>query len=180
MTWASRHADRTRLVTLTLLPTTDDGDLDWQRARWQVRNLVRSVRSDYPGWEMAWAVERNPKGTGFHAHGVQHGPYVPQGYLQERWGGRRVDIRAIRRPEAGVYAMKAAVRVCGYTVKKGTENFDGLTEHLRINGHRAAHFTRGFLHGKTSREALAALRDEMSDGEDLTWHLELAPHLAAR
>lgn len=173
MTWAARRAGRSRLVTLTQLPTSD-GALDWQRARAQVRNWVRVVRRDHPGFEMAWAVERNPRETGYHAHGVQHGPYVPQAVLQERWGDRIVDIRALRRPAAGVYAVKQAVRVAGYTLKGGTENFAGLTEHLAINGHRAAHFTRGFLHGLTSREALAAISAEQNDGEVRTWHLEPA------
>lgn len=174
MTWAARQARRRRMVTLTHLPTTADGELDWQRARQQVRDWLRRVRADYPAFEMAWAVERNPAGTGFHAHGVQHGQYVPQGVLQERWGGRIVDIRAMRQPAAGVYAVKEAVRVAGYVMKNGAESFAGLDEHLRINGHRAAHFTRGFLHGLTSREALAAIAAEQSDGEVRTWHLELA------
>ena len=173
MTWAARRVDRRRLVTLTALPT-NDGRLDWQRARGQVRELLYRVRREYPGFEMGWAIEQNPRATGFHAHGVQHGPYVPQAVLQERWGGRIVDIRALRRPADGVYAVKDAVRVAGYTVKNGTESFAGLDEHLRINGHRAAHFTRGFLHGLTSREALAAIALEQGDGEPRTWHLEPA------
>jgi len=92
MTWAARRVDRRRLVTLTALPT-NDGRLDWQRARGQVRELLYRVRREYPGFEMGWAIEQNPRATGFHAHGVQHGPYVPQAVLQERWGGRIVDIR---------------------------------------------------------------------------------------
>lgn len=174
MTWAARQAKRARLVTLTHLPTDDDGALDWQRARAQVRDWLYRVRQDYAGFEMGWAIERNPRGTGYHAHGLQHGPYVPQAVLQERWGGRIVDIRALRQPAAGVYAIKEAVRVAGYTVKGGTENFDGLQKHLAINGHRAAHFTRGFLHGLTSREALGAIAAEQNDGEPRTWHLEPA------
>jgi hypothetical protein len=174
MTWAARHASRRRLVTLTQLPMTSDDSLDWQRSRAQVRDLLRRVRHDYPAFEMGWAIERNPRGTGFHAHGVQHGQYVPQAVLQERWGGRIVDIRALARPRDGVYAVKEAVRVAGYVVKGSTDDFSGLEDHLAINGHRAAHFTRGFLHGLTSREALKAIAAENSDGEPRTWHLELA------
>lgn len=174
MTWAARQAERRRLVTLTQLPVTSTGDLDWQRSRSQVRDWLRRIRADYPGFEMGWAVERNPRQTGYHAHGIQHGPYVPQRYLQERWGGRIVDIRALRQPAAGVYAMKAAVSVAGYLVKNGSEDFEGLEEHLAVNGGRAAHFTRGFLHGLTSREAGAAIALGRSGGQVRTWHRELA------
>lgn len=175
MTWAARQARRRRLVTLTALPTSPAGDLDWQRSRGQVRDWLRRIRADHPGFEMGWAIERNPRETGFHAHGVQHGPYVRQSVLQERWGGRIVDIRALSRPGDGVYAIKEAVRVAGYAVKGGTEDFAGLGEHLAVNGGRAAHFTRGFLHGNTSREALRAMAIEQGEnGEPRTWHLEPA------
>lgn len=179
MTWAAREADRARLVTLTQLPTDQNGELDWQRARHQVRDLLYRIRQDYPAFQMGWAIERNPGETGFHAHGVQHGQYVPQRVLQERWGGRIVDIRQIRRPAAATYAMKDAVSVAGYLVKHGRENFDGLQAHLAVNGHRAAHFTRGFLHGLNSREAAKAMSAERNDGEVLTWHMELADQVKA-
>lgn len=173
MTWAARKAPRRRLLTLTRLPETETGSLDWQRSRAQVRDWLRRVRQDYPGFEMGWAVERNPRDTGFHAHGIQHGPYVPQSYLQERWGGRIVDIRAMKQPSASVYAVKAAVAVAGYLVKNGSEDFSGLSDHLAVNGGRAVHFTRGFLHGLTSREAGAAIALERAGGEVRTWHGEL-------
>lgn len=124
---------------------------------------------------MGWAIERNPKGTGYHAHGVQHGRFTKQALMQERWGDRIVDIRALSRPDAGVYAIKEAVRVAGYLVKGGTENFSGLGAHLAVNGGRAAHFTRGFLHGLDTRGALQAMALEQKiDGEPRTWHLEPA------
>jgi hypothetical protein len=162
MTWGLRRAERRRLVTLTQLPD------DFARARGQVRDFAYRVRQDGYAWEWCWAIERNPKGTGFHAHGVQHGDYVPQKRLQETWGGRIVDIRALARPGAGVYAVKEALRVAGY-VTKGTGS--SLTEHLGRNGGRGAHWSRGFLHGRTRSEALAELRRELADGERLTWVL---------
>jgi hypothetical protein len=103
---------------------------------------------------VARAIERNPRGTGFHAHLIQHGDYVPQRLLQDMWGGRRVDIRAINRPEAGTYAIKEAARLSGYVIKNGRENFEGLQEHLSLNGRSVVEFSRGFLHGRTSRETL--------------------------
>jgi hypothetical protein len=164
MTWAARKVDRRRLVTLTGLPD------DFQRARGQVRLWAHRLRQDGYAWEWAWAIERNPKGTGYHAHGLQHGSYVPQALLQERWGDRIVDVRALSRPGAGVYAVKEALRVSGY-VSKGATAGDGtaLLEHLGRNGGRSVHWSRGFLHGNTKREALADLRRELSDGEALTW-----------
>lgn len=164
MTWSARRCQRRRLLTLTGLPD------DWQAARGQVRDYLRRLRSDGYRFEMAWAIERNPRGTGLHAHGLQHGDYVPQALLQERWGGRIVDVRGLRTPGAGVYAVKEALRVAGYVSKGATAgNPEQLVEHLAVNGGRAAHMTRGFLHGLTKREALAELRKELSDGRALTW-----------
>jgi hypothetical protein len=186
MTWAAGQPqvwagqNRARLVTLTQLPTCPDGSLDWQRSRSQVRDYLRRVRRDYPRFDVGWAIERNPKLTGYHAHLLQHGSYVPQRFLADLWGGRRVDVRALSRPEAGVYAIKEAVKVAGYVVKNGKDNFVGLQEHLAINGWRAAHFSRGFLHGLTSREASLQLAQSLSSSDE-TWHLELATEwLASR
>lgn len=174
MTHAARKAERSRFITLTQLPTTETGSLDWQRARAQVRDLAKRLRADGYRTEWGWALERNPKETGFHAHAVQHGDYVPQRVLEDRWGGRRVDVRALPKPGAGSYTVKQAVKVAGYVLKNGSESFDGLSEHLAINGHRAAHFSRGFLHGQTSREALKEIAVLLSDGQERTWHQEPA------
>jgi len=104
-----------------------------------------------------------------HVHGVQHGDYVPQRQLQELWGGRRVDVRALSRPGAGIYAVKEALQVAGY-VSKGAASHH---EHLDLNGGRAAHFSRGYLHGLSARDALRQVAREMNPGLDgLTWHLE--------
>jgi hypothetical protein len=163
MTWAARGAERRRLVTLTALPD------DFQRAREQVRDFARRIRSDGYAWEWAWAIESNPRGTGFHAHGLQHGAdKVPVRLISERWGGRVVDIRMLSKPGAGVYAVKEALRVAGY-VTKGSQS--ALSQHLARNGGRAVHWSRGFLHGETKRGALAQLRAELAGGEVFTWAL---------
>ncbi len=163
MTWGARQAPRRRLVTLTGLPE------DFQLARGQVRDFARRMRWDGYRWEWAWAIEANPRGTGFHAHGVQHGDYVKQALLQERWGGRIVDVRALKQPGAGIYAVKEALRVAGYVTKGAAGEM--LPEHLERNGGRAVHWSRGYLHGRTKREALAEIRTELADGEALTWAL---------
>lgn len=167
MTHALRHlppGSRGRLVTLTQAPG------DWQARRKKVRVLALRLRERGYVLEWAWATERNPKGTGVHVHLVEHGPHkVPQDLLQDLWG-RIVDIRAIRRPAAGRYAVKEALSVCGYAVKGATArgNLDG---HLAINGGRAVHMSRGFLHGHTAREALAQLRRELAGGTEHEWVL---------
>ncbi len=163
MTWGARQAPRRRLVTLTGVPE------DFQQARRQVRQYAAALRADGYRWEWAWAIEANPRGTGFHAHGVQHGDYVKQALLQERWGGRIVDVRALKQPGAGVYAVKEALRVAGYVTKGAAGEM--LPEHLERNGGRAVHWSRGYLHGRTKREALAEIRTELADGEALTWAL---------
>ena len=166
MTWAMRTADRSRLVTLTLAPE------DWQARRKKARVFAAALRADGYRWEWSWTTERNPRGTGLHIHGVQHGDRVPQSRLQETWGAI-VDVRAVGRKHleaaASRYTVKEALRVAGYAVKGAGGG--GLSEHLDLNGGRAAHWSRGFLHGKTKREALSEVRKELADGEALTWRM---------
>lgn len=165
MTYGAARADRRRLVTLTAVPE------DWQQCRSQVRDWAREVRAHGFRWEWAWAREANPRGTGFHVHGVQHGDYVPQRVLDDLWGGRKVDVRALRRPGAGVYAVKEALKVAGYIGKGAAGSHH---DHLDLNGGRAVHLSRGYLHGLTSREAMAEVAREQAQGEHRTWHLEAA------
>jgi len=166
MTWALRQADRRRLVTLTLLPA------DFQEARHQVRDWVYRVRRSGCAWEWSWAIEENPRGTGYHAHGVQHGGYLDQAHGERLWGGRVMDIRALKTPGAGVYAVKEALRVTGYTMKGATSSSEALRAHLDRNGGRVAHWSRGFLHGLTKRDVLSRVREELAgEKERLTWVL---------
>jgi hypothetical protein len=168
MTWALRHVEapsRARFVTLTL------ADHDWPTLRLKVRQARRIMLKEGYDWEWGWAREAGKQTGMLHLHGVQHGRHkVPQARLQALWGAR-VDIRAVRglqdKSGAAAYTVKEALRVAGY-VGKGTSN---LPEHLALNGGRPAHWTRGFLHGRTKREALTELRSELADGEPLTWRL---------
>lgn len=152
LVWGAARANRVRLVTLTQLPS------DWQKARGQVRDLVRRLRAERK-LEWGWSIEANPKGTGYHAHAIQWGDYLPQSWLQRKWGSRICHIMEVNKGAAG-YLTKCAA-VCGYLTKS-------MEEHLLVNGGRAVHLTRGFLHGRTSREVLK----EMSSGRK--WHLEHA------
>lgn len=164
-TYALRQSHGGRLVTLTLAPG------DWQSRRQKIRDLRRWALANGWDWEMFWATEANPKGTGVHVHGIQTGRQkIPQASLQDRWG-HIVDIRRVRTPAAGAYVVKEAMRVAGYVVKNGTESAEALDAHLALNGGRAAHWTRGFLGGLTKREALAKIREEQAGEEALTWVL---------
>jgi len=123
----------------------------------QVRDLIRRIRMHYR-CEWAWAVEVNPKRTGQHLHAIQHGDFLPQRHLQELWGGRICHITRVKKTATG-YLTKVA-QVCGYLTKE----FD---KHLKVNGGRAIHLSRGFLHGFTSREVQQVL------SSDRQWHLEI-------
>jgi hypothetical protein len=170
MTWAIRRAAalygvRSRLVTLTNAPLTH------QQRRQKVRDVTRWARRELGiEWELGWAVETGGKTGMVHIHAVQWGTQkIPQAVLQDRWGAI-VDVRAVKTPAAGIYAVKEALTVAGYAVKGGT-SADTLAAHLDLNGGRAAHWSRGFLHGMTKREVLGEVRRELADGEALTWVL---------
>lgn len=163
MTWALSRATRRRLVTLTA------ADENWQDRRWRMNALLRELRRDGRKCEWAWSTEVNPKGTGYHVHAVQWGDFLPIRDVVKHWGAV-ADARALKQPGAGVYAVKEALRVAGYAVK-GAVTAEGLGDHLEVNGGRVAHWSRGFLHGSTRREALSEVRKTLSDGEPLTWRL---------
>lgn len=165
--WGIRHADRGRFLTLTLAPD------DWQQRRQKMRNLKRYLGQRGLRCEWAWATEKGSKTGMVHVHALQHGDYVPQRLLQDVWGAR-VDIRKIETGGVARYVTKDALKVAGYTVK-GTRAELGagaMQEALELNGGRPLHWSRGFLHGQTRRDALAALRAELAEGPALTWHLE--------
>lgn len=181
MAWGAAQT-RARFVTLTLAPE------NWQQRRQKVRDLRRLLRRRGFRWEFAWSTELGSETGMVHVHGLQHGDYVPQAVLQDVWGAI-VDIRAVRTPRgAAGYALKEAARVAGYAMKgsrvdvRSVESTppadladsggkeDPLRAHLDLNGGRAAHWSRGYLHGQDKRGALAAVRS--SGREGLTWRLE--------
>ncbi|HEY9290576.1 MAG TPA: hypothetical protein VIP98_04775 [Microlunatus sp.] len=164
--WAIRHADRGRFVTLTLAPE------DWQQRRQKVRDLRRLLRGRGYDWETAWTTEAGKETGMLHVHALQHGSYVPQSHLQEVWRAR-VDIRKVETGGVAQYVTKDALKVAGYVVKGATAEHDGLADHLALNGGRAMHSSRGFLHGLDKRGALADLRTELAAGMPHDWHLEL-------
>lgn len=166
MTWPMSRVARPRLITLTALPEAADGSLDWDATRWQVRDLARRLRCDYDV-EWAWAVEQNPKRTGWHLHAIQHGDFIPQRELEKRWGGRRVDIRAVK-ADAAQYVCKEAARVTGYLAKGATAD---VLDHLAINGQRVYHSSAGYHWGLTKQQVRAEMASERGENK---WVLTLA------
>jgi hypothetical protein len=150
-----------RFITLTQAPD------DWSALRKKVRVLKHELLGAGLRFEVAWTVEEG-KETGMrHVHLLQHGDYVPQAQLQDRWG-RIADVRAIRGARKAVdYAMKEAVQVSGYAMKGAAD----LDAHLDRNGGRGCHLSRGYLRGETQASVLDLLQRERSEGEILTWVL---------
>ena len=84
-----------------------------------------------------------------------------------RWGGRRVDIRAIT-PARGEYVLKEAAKVTGYVAKGAASQVVG---HLAINGGRVYHSTRSYHLGLTKQQ----VREQMAcERGDSPWVLTLA------
>ena len=157
---------RGRFITLTQAAE------DWQRRRGQVRDLRRRLTSDGYRVDWAWTTEKGKRNGMIHVHLLQHGDYISQGELQDAWGGRRVDIRAIDGGNVAGYVTKDALSVAGYVVKGRTAHF-GMGPFLDLNGGRAMHWSRGFLHGLTKREASKRVSERLV-GDDVprTWRVE--------
>lgn len=146
-------------MTLTLAPA------EWQALRQKLRKLTLTLRSAGYLVEWAWTVEAGAQTGMRHVHALQHGDFIPQRELQRMWGAR-VDIRAIK-SEGGAakYAMKEARRVAGYAMK-GTHR--QLLAHLALNGGRGCHMSRGYLHGRRTRDVEKLL---WPSEQKLTWVL---------
>lgn len=120
--------------------------------------------------QWAWVVERGARTGMVHVHALQHGAFIPQRYLQDRWGAR-VDIRRVSDAAgAARYTTKhAARRVASYTMKGAGAD---LQAHLDLNGGRGIHLSRRYLHGRTSAEVWALLHPPSA----LTW-VQVPNHL---
>ena len=109
------------------------------------RNLKRIGLE--PG-EWSFTIEKNPNGTGYHAHCLQHGRSIPQEELQEscaRAGAGFPHINSIKRdgPWTSRYGLKG-FGADGYGLKTFRPNGDAR-EALRINNGRLEHHSRGFF-----------------------------------
>jgi len=136
--WGASLATWCTHLTLTQCPE------EWQRCRGKVRDFFRRVRKAGNELEAAWSRERNPEDTGYHIHALCHGTYIEHSLLQRMWD-KHVWITPVEH-DVPRYIAKT-FRVAGYGVK-------AMKEVMSLNGGRAIHTTRGYLHGMTARGAL--------------------------
>lgn len=145
---AITYAGPQRMIRLSLLAGESD-DSPCRTALTRVglirRNLKRIGRN--PG-EWSFTIERNPNGTGYHAHCLQRGPSIPQAELQEscvRAGAGFPHINSIKRH--GIWTSRYGLKgfgADGYGLKSFRPN-GNAREALRINGGRLEHHSRSFF-----------------------------------
>lgn len=137
-------AGPTALITLTRMSGT------WQQDRGAVKQMVRDLkRTDHLTISLAWAIEPNPKGTGYHAHGWVCGDHVPDETFDHRArmaGFGSIDVEPVTYVGNFSYPMKNAIH-----------NEASLAEHLRLNGQEPLH-ARGFWRDQDTGEQFP--RDE--------------------
>ena len=101
-------------------------------------------RGHKPSW--AYAVERNPKGTGYHIHGYHHGPlkwWSVYEYCRSKGCGRAtVEEVNFQRLIRFAYPMKTLLFE-GCTT--GAQAEQALAEYRQLNGTQLLHHTRDFF-----------------------------------
>lgn len=140
-------AEPTRMIRLSLVGNSGD-EHPAKTALIRIKRIRQALkRMGVPMGEWCYTMEKNPKDTGYHAHCLQSGPYIPQDRLQE----------ACERARAGIPYINAIKRTGQWTSRYGLKGFgaDGYglktfrptgnpTEALRINNGRLEHHTRRF------------------------------------
>jgi hypothetical protein len=145
---AITYAGPRRMIRLSLLASESEQSVcktALRRVGLIRRNLKRMGLE--PG-EWSFTIEKNPNGTGYHAHCLQHGRSIPQAELQEscvRAGAGFPHINSIKRdgPWTSRYGLKG-FGADGYGLKSFRPNGD-TKEALRINNGRLEHHSRGFF-----------------------------------
>jgi hypothetical protein len=136
-----------RMIRLSLVGDRDD-ERPCDTALIRIKRIRQALKrmGQNPG-EWCYTIEKNPKETGFHAHCLQTGGYLPQDVLQAACERARAGIpyiNAIKRH--GVWTSRYGLKgfgADGYGLKTFRPNAD-TTEALRINNGRLEHHTRGF------------------------------------
>lgn len=156
-----------RMITLTKAAESDD-PAPFTTARIRIKRIREHLKETGrdPG-EWCYTLEKNPKGTGYHAHCLQAGGFIPQRELQNACKRAKAgfpDIRYIHRK--GIWTSRYGLKgfgADGYGLKTFRPN-GSPAEALRINNGWLEHHTRGFF--KFDGEVL-----EVRDAERLaiTW-----------
>ena len=135
---AVEDQERLRFITLTRAPE------GWQETRQAMRVWRENLQRHGVAGEGLWVVERGEDTGMKHVHVVQHGPRkIPMHVLDASWPHGFTQIESAR--AAVDYLGKGVMRYVGKGIDGGQES---LTEHMDINGGRAAHWSRGFFDGQ--------------------------------
>ena len=135
------------MIRLSLMADSLDGS-PARTALIRIKRIRQALRRmGVPAGEWNYTIERNPKGTGYHAHCLQIGRSIDQDILQT----------ACERARAGIPYINAIKRTGIWTSRYGLKGFgaDGYglktfrpsadpAEALRMNNGRMEHHTRGF------------------------------------
>jgi hypothetical protein len=154
----------------------DEGDPDpWQTARGRINRTREYLRRwGEPVGLWGFHVEHNPAETGYHAHGVQHGPRKmnKDAFDQAafRAGAGLTRVRKVQHVDGlSEYGLKGAA-LASYGLKGAREG----TEYLRLNGGRLGHYSRGFFRDQAGAtlpvrvaetQAMRALYGETEQGQ---------------
>lgn len=136
-----------RMITLTKAAEADD-PAPFRTARIRIKRIRERLKETGrdPG-EWCYTLEKNPKGTGYHAHCLQAGGFIPQRELQNACKRAKAgipDIRYIHRK--GIWTSRYGLKgfgADGYGLKTFRPTGDAA-EALRINNNWLEHHTTGF------------------------------------
>lgn len=124
----------------------------WPTDRRMMNRLTEYVRKTDRDWEVAWHLERNPKGTGFHGHAWQHGDFIEQAELQElchKAGMGFPYIERMKQQTGRGSSVRYGLKGVSYGMK-----LDDLSDYLDTNGSRLVHATRNFWRDGDTGERL--------------------------
>jgi len=138
-----------RALALTSLPGT------YHESKGAIQEFLRLVRRlDYTV-ELAYALEENPGGTGYHLHAWERGDAIPLdllAYVCNRSGIGRPWIGAMREPRstprAMAYILKGAIPSERVPEAEARASLD---HHLDVNGGKLIRATRGFWQDSAGR-----------------------------
>lgn len=136
-----------RMIRLSAVAEPDEPSV-YKTARQRInrtREYLKRFGCD-PG-EWCYTIERNPESTGYHAHCLQTGGYIPQAELQEACLRANAGIPYINRIyRKGIWTSRYGLKgfgADGYGLKTFRPNGNSA-EALRLNNGRLEHHSTGF------------------------------------